>query len=92
MVTDVGGVDDKSFNQSAWEGVQAYGKENNLKEGNGGFAYLQSKSDADYESNLNALLRRDFNLVFGIGYLMEDAMTAIAEENPDKNSQSLTLQ
>ncbi|MGE8002005.1 BMP family lipoprotein [Lysinibacillus sp. NPDC093216] len=84
MVTDVGGVDDKSFNQSAWEGVQAYGKENNLKEGNGGFAYLQSKSDADYESNLNALLRRDFNLVFGIGYLMEDAMTAIAEENPDK--------
>ncbi|MDM5247004.1 BMP family protein [Lysinibacillus sp. G4S2] len=83
MVTDVGGVDDKSFNQSAWEGVQAYGKEHGLEKGNGGFDYLQSKSDADYESNLNALLRRDFNLIYGIGYLMEDAMTAIAEENPD---------
>lgn len=31
MVTDVGGVDDKSFNQSAWEGVKAYGEEHNLK-------------------------------------------------------------
>ncbi|MFJ7730377.1 BMP family protein [Lysinibacillus sp. NPDC097231] len=83
MVTDVGGVDDKSFNQSAWEGVQAYGKENSLSKGDGGFDYLQSKSDADYDSNLNLLLRRDFNLIFGIGFMMEDAMTAIAEENPD---------
>ena len=30
MVTDTGGVDDKSFNQSAWAGIQEYGKENNL--------------------------------------------------------------
>lgn len=82
MVTDVGGVDDKSFNQSAWEGVQAYGEEHGLSKGEG-FDYLQSKSDADYESNLNLLLRRDFNLIFGIGYLMEDAMAAIAEENPE---------
>ena len=32
MVTDVGGVDDKSFNQSAWEGLTKFGKDNNLKE------------------------------------------------------------
>ncbi|KOY82739.1 BMP family protein [Lysinibacillus macroides] len=83
MVTDVGGVDDKSFNQSAWEGVQAYGKEHGLSKGDGGFDYLQSKSDADYDANLNALLRRDFNLIFGIGYMMEDAMAAIADENPE---------
>lgn len=83
MVTDVGGVDDKSFNQSAWEGVQAFGKEHNLKKGEGGFDYLQSKSEADFEPNLNALLRRDFNLIFGVGYLMEEAITALAEENPD---------
>lgn len=31
MVTDVGGVDDKSFNQSAWEGLTKFGKDNNLK-------------------------------------------------------------
>ena len=84
MVTDVGGVDDKSFNQSAWEGVKAYGEEHNLEKGKG-FDYLQSKSDADYESNLNALLRRDFNLVFGIGFMMADAIDAVANENPDNH-------
>jgi basic membrane protein A len=35
MVTDEGGVDDKSFNQSAWEGIQEYGEENNLEKGEG---------------------------------------------------------
>lgn len=85
MVTDVGGVDDKSFNQSAWEGVQTYGKEHNLKKGEGGFDYLQSASDADYETNLNNLLRRNFDLVFGIGFMMADAVEAVAADNPDKH-------
>lgn len=35
IVTDTGGVDDKSFNQSAWEGLQAWGKEHNLSKDNG---------------------------------------------------------
>lgn len=78
MVTDVGGVDDKSFNQSAWEGIQAFGKEHNLKKGDGGFDYLQSKSDADYVSNLNALARRNFDLIFGIGFKLEKPIGEIA--------------
>ncbi|WKA53489.1 BMP family lipoprotein [Planococcus shixiaomingii] len=82
MVTDVGGVDDKSFNQSAWEGLQQYGEENGLKKGDGGFDYLQSASDADYNTNLNNLIRRDFNVVFGIGFLMEGAVKEIAEQQP----------
>ncbi|MFJ5562180.1 BMP family lipoprotein [Lysinibacillus xylanilyticus] len=85
MVTDVGGVDDKSFNQSAWEGVQTYGKEHSLEKGDGGFDYLQSKTDADYETNLNNLLRRDFDLVYGIGFMMADAVDAVASENPEKH-------
>ena len=83
MVTDVGGVDDKSFNQSAWEGVQAWGNENGLSKGDGGYDYLQSASDADYNTNLNNLLRRDFDLVFGVGFMMGDAMTEVANESPD---------
>lgn len=83
MVTDVGGVDDKSFNQSAWEGVQKWGADNGLEKGEG-FDYLQSASDADYNTNLNALLRRDFDLVFGVGFLMNDAVLEIAEQQPDK--------
>lgn len=83
MVTDVGGVDDKSFNQSAWEGVQQFGADNGLTRGDGGFDYLQSASDADYNTNLNNLLRRDFDLVFGVGFMMADAIGEIANDNPD---------
>ena len=83
MVTDVGGVDDKSFNQSAWEGIQQFGEENGLKKGDDGFDYLQSTSDADYNTNLNNLIRREFDVVFGIGFLMEGAVKEIAEQQPD---------
>lgn len=83
MVTDVGGVDDKSFNQSAWTGLQEFGKENGLEKGDGGIDYLQSKSDADYNTNLNKLIRRDFDVVFGIGFLMEGAVKEIAAQQTD---------
>ena len=83
MVTDTGGVDDKSFNQSAWEGVQKFGADNGLSKGDGGFDYLQSQSDADYNTNLNNLIRRDFDLVFGVGFMMADAIGEVAAENPD---------
>lgn len=83
MVTDVGGVDDKSFNQSAWEGIEAFGKENGLEKGTGGYDYLQSASDADYITNINNLVRRDFDIVYGIGFLMEEPIKTIAEQQPD---------
>jgi basic membrane protein A len=77
MVTDVGGVDDNSFNESAWEGLQR------LKEEQGyGVAYLQSTSEADYSPNLNQLIRNN-NLVWGIGFLMADDIRNVAEANTD---------
>ena len=85
MVTDVGGVDDKSFNQSAWEGLKAFGKENGLTKGKGGYDYLQSKSDADYSTNLNKLSREKFDLVYGIGFLMQAAVEEIAKQQKDTN-------
>ncbi|WP_335870776.1 BMP family lipoprotein [Bacillus sp. 2205SS5-2] len=83
MVTDVGGIDDKSFNQSAWEGITAFGDENSLEKGTGGYDYLTSKNDADYSTNLNTLVRQDFDLVYGIGFLMMDAVNEIAEQRPE---------
>jgi basic membrane protein A len=83
MVTDIGGVDDKSFNQSAWTGLEAFGADNGLEKGDGGIDYLQSKSDADYNTNLNKLVRREFDLVFGIGFLMEAAVNEIAGQQKD---------
>ena len=83
MVTDIGGIDDKSFNQSAWEGLQAFGKDNNLTKGKGGYDYLQSTSDADYVTNLNTLARQGFDLVFGIGFLMQSAVDEVAKQQKD---------
>ncbi|QED47603.1 BMP family lipoprotein [Cytobacillus dafuensis] len=83
MVTDVGGVDDKSFNQSAWEGIKEFGENNGMEKGKGGFDYLQSKSDADYATNLNKLSREGFNLVFGVGFLMEEDINTIAGQQKD---------
>ncbi|MEK5039490.1 BMP family lipoprotein [Sporosarcina sp. FSL K6-3457] len=84
MITDTNGVDDKSFNQSAWKGIQDYAEENNLERGDGGYDYLESTGDADFEPNLNRLVRRDFDLVYGIGFLLKDAIETIADQQPDK--------
>lgn len=80
MVTDVGGIDDKSFNQSAWQGLQEFGKQNNMQRGVNGFDYVQSTSDADYAPNLNTLTHQNFSLVYGIGFMMQQAVDDIAKQ------------
>ncbi|TCI72353.1 BMP family ABC transporter substrate-binding protein [Exiguobacterium sp. SH0S7] len=84
MVTDTGGVDDKSFNQSAWEGLKKFGEDNNLTE-NEGYKYLQSSKQADYQPNLQQLARDNFNLIYGIGFLMGEDIQKVAEQFPDNN-------
>lgn len=79
MVTDVGGIDDKSFNQSAWEGLSTFGQEMGLEEGTD-YRYLQSSDIAEFEPNLRSLVREEASLVWGIGFLMEDAVRTIAEQ------------
>ncbi|MFS1518441.1 BMP family lipoprotein [Bacillus sp. SCS-151] len=82
MVTDIGGVDDKSFNQSAWEGLVEFGSEFNLTEGTG-YKYLQSASDAEYEPNLTTFADAGYDLTFGVGFLLEKPIAKIAEQNSD---------
>ncbi|WP_047984825.1 BMP family lipoprotein [Ornithinibacillus californiensis] len=82
MVTDIGGVDDKSFNQSAWEGLTAFGEQNNLSEGEG-FHYLQSNAREDYIPNLNRMVRDGFNLIYGIGFELKEDLTTVAGQNSD---------
>lgn len=82
MVTDVGGVNDKSFNQSAWEGLKKFGKDNGMKEKED-YTYLQSKSASDYRPNLNNLIRQGFDLVYGIGFLMQKDIQDVAMQQKD---------
>ncbi|BBO00147.1 BMP family lipoprotein [Sporolactobacillus terrae] len=81
MVTDTGGVDDKSFNQSAWEGLTTYAKDNDLKKGTD-VKYLQSTQPSDYSPNLNTMVHQNFNIVYGIGFLMQSDIQKVAEQNP----------
>ncbi|MGO4730370.1 BMP family lipoprotein [Paenibacillus sp. 2KB_22] len=78
MVTDVGGVNDKSFNQSAWEALQATETETGVA-----VKYLQSKSDEEYIPNLNEFVKGGYDLTWGIGFQLADAIKTVADQNPD---------
>jgi basic membrane protein A len=76
LVTDVGGIDDKSFNQGTWEGVLKFAEEYDLPEDN--YRYLQSASDADYLPNISAFSDEELDLIIMPGFLFEDALTEAA--------------
>ncbi len=78
MVTDVGGVNDQSFNQTSWEGLQALDPE--VFEVN----YLESKTDADYQTNINTFIDEGYDLIICVGYMLADATREAAEANPDQ--------
>lgn len=82
LVTDTGGVDDKSFNQSAWEGLKKLGDEIGLTEGEG-YRYLQSEKEADYIPNLGQFAEAGFDITFAAGFLLEDSVQSSAEQYPD---------
>ena len=85
LVTDGGSIDDKSFNQSAWEGLEAWGKENKLEKGVNGYNYAQSNSDADFTPNINKLIKAKYGTIFGIGYKLAPAIKKTAKQNPKTN-------
>jgi basic membrane protein A and related proteins len=80
MVTDVGGIDDRSFNTSAWNGLQAAAKENDKIE----TKYVASTAEADYEPNLNGYVQQDCDFILAVGGLMGDATQKVAAANPDQ--------
>ncbi|MDC2805495.1 BMP family lipoprotein [Leuconostoc suionicum] len=84
LVLDVGGVDDHSFNQSAWEGAKSYAKENNLKAGqNAAVTYFNTKSQSDLNQNFNlATKSKKYDIVYGIGYSLNQSISKSAKLNP----------
>jgi basic membrane protein A len=77
-VTDVGGIDDKSFNATAWKGVTDAQEQLGI-EGK----YLESQQQTDYEKNINAFIEEGCGLIVTVGFLLGDATKAAAEANPD---------
>ena len=78
MVLDTGGVDDHSFNQSSWGGMQAANQENsNIK-----ISYVPSSSQNDYTPNLTAETNKGCDTIIAVGGLMYQAVAKIAKQNP----------
>lgn len=79
QVTDTGGIDDNSFNQTAWKGVQDAIADFNI-EGR----FLESQAETDYEANINSLLGGQCDVIITVGFLLGDATKTAAEANPDQ--------
>jgi basic membrane protein A and related proteins len=81
MVTDVGGIDDRSFNESAWTGLQ------NAAAASDALAdpvNVSSGAEADYVPNLTGYVDQDCNFILAVGGLMAEATTEVATANPDQ--------
>lgn len=79
QVTDTGGVDDRSFNQTANDGLVMAEDELGV-EGK----VLESQSESDFEPNLKAFVDEDCDLIVPVGFLLDGATQASAQENPDQ--------
>jgi basic membrane protein A len=78
QVTDTGGIDDKSFNATAWKGV-----EDAMNELGVDGKFLESQQQTDYAKNLNAFIEEGCDLIIPVGYLLAEDTAAAAEANPD---------
>lgn len=77
VVTDVGGIGDMSFNAMAWAGLQRAGKDFGIQT-----KFLESKEQADYAPNLRKFAEQGYDIIFAVGFLMEDALAQVAPKYP----------
>lgn len=78
-VTDTGGIDDKSFNATAWKGLTDAKKNEGIQA-----KYLESTNANDYQPNINAFIQQGCDLIVTVGFLLADDTAAAAKQNPDQ--------
>ncbi|MHB1873558.1 MAG: BMP family ABC transporter substrate-binding protein, partial [Streptosporangiaceae bacterium] len=81
MITDTGGINDKSFNAASWAGMQAAAATNPSKIK---ATYLPSTTSADYAQNISTFLSQGCGIIVTVGFLMADATQAAAKANPNQ--------
>src|ERR1019366_9226705 len=81
MVTDTGGIDDRSFNASSWQGMQEAAATDPSKIS---VTYLQSSSSSDYTPNINTLIGKKCGIIVTVGFLMGDNTQTAAKANPNQ--------
>jgi basic membrane protein A and related proteins len=80
LVTDIGGLNDRSFNQSAYQGLQRAQKELGVD-----IRVVPSKQNSDYVPNLTSLARQKYDLIVAVGFLMGEATEKVANAFPQTN-------
>lgn len=78
MVSDLGGFDDKSFNQTSHDGLVKAQSELGIQT-----AQVQSKAEADYAQNIKSMVDAKCNVIITVGFLLGDATQAAAQQYPD---------
>jgi basic membrane protein A and related proteins len=78
LVTDIGGLNDRGFNQLAFQGLKQAESDLGVE-----IRVLESKSDADYIPNLQTLAEEGFDLIISVGFLMTEATAEAAKAFPD---------
>lgn len=79
QITDTGGIDDRSFNQTVWAGFQRAEEELGAE-----IKYLESTSEADYDPNIQAFIDEGCDVIVTVGFLLGEATERFAQENPDQ--------
>jgi basic membrane protein A len=77
LVTDIGQLNDRGFNQLAHEGVQQAERELGIES-----RVLESASDSDYVPNMSQLAEEGFDLIIGVGFAQGEAVATVAQEYP----------
>jgi basic membrane protein A len=80
MVTDSGGIDDRSFNATAWKGLEDAKSELGIRA-----KYVESNSESDFIPNVAQMVNDDCGLIVTVGFLLGDATKAAEEEHPDEH-------
>jgi basic membrane protein A len=78
LVTDIGGLNDRSFNHLAYVGLQRANKKLGVP-----VRVLESHSNADYIPNMASLAQQGYSLIIGVGFLMHDAIRQVARKFPN---------
>ena len=79
QITDTGGIDDRSFNQTVWDGFLRAEDELGAE-----VKYLESTSESDYDPNIQAFIDEGCDVIVTVGFLLGDATEAFAIANPDQ--------
>ena len=80
MVTDTGGINDRSFNASSWAGMQAAAAADSSVT----VKYLQSTTQSDYTPNISTFLGEKCGIIVAVGFLMAAATESAAKANPSQ--------